>query len=46
MFRRNDTAITAATVAFVAAWVFTLIASLVGTGLVIYILWRIATHPW
>jgi len=31
---------------FLFLWVLSALASIAGTGLIVYILWRIATHPW
>jgi hypothetical protein len=33
-------------IGFVLFWILSALAYLAGTGMVVYILWRIATHPW
>lgn len=44
--RRDEKLFGLAGIAFILVWVLSLLASLAGTGLILYILWRVATHPW
>ena len=44
--RREEKAFGALFGGFLFLWVLSALAGLAGTGLVVYILWRIATHPW
>lgn len=43
---REDKFVWAGIIGVMIFWVLSVMASLSITGLVIYCLWRVATHPW
>lgn len=46
MGKLENTVVGGSVILFVMFWIVSVLLSLAGTGLVLYILWRVATHPW